>query len=378
MNDDALMRARVTMRSENRLKLGLFGANCSSGRAVTTVPERWSGDWTDCVRLAQMADTAGIEFMLPVGRWKGYGGDTDYQGTTLETLAWACGLLAKTQRITVFATIHAPLFHPVIAAKQFVTADQIGVGRFGLNVVVGWNEDEFEMFGVAQRDHDARYAYGQEWLDAVKRLWGGEQDYDVDGQYIKLHQIRAKPRPYGNTRPIIMNAGASPTGQAFAIRNCDALFSTTTRLTLAGASEHVTAVRDRARAQGRDIGVYTVGVVTCRPSAREAEEYYRHCIIDHADWSAVDQILAKKHITRASHGAEFDAIRRDQANGMGGLPIIGDPDQVAADLARLSETGFTGIALSMVNYLAELPFFCAEVLPRLEKMGVRVPVQPRA
>ncbi len=378
MNDDALMRARVTMRSENRLKLGLFGANCSSGRAVTTVPERWSGDWTDCVRLAQMADAAGIEFMLPVGRWKGYGGDTDYQGTTLETLAWACGLLAKTQRITVFATIHAPLFHPVIAAKQFVTADQIGEGRFGLNVVVGWNEDEFEMFGVAQRDHDARYAYGQEWLDAVKRLWGGEQDYDVEGQYIKLHQIRAKPRPYGNTRPIIMNAGASPTGQAFAIRNCDALFSTTTRLTLAGASEHVTAVRERARAQGRDIGVYTVGVVTCRPSAREAEEYYRHCIIDHADWSAVDHILAKKHITRASHGAEFDAIRRDQANGMGGLPIIGDPDQVAADLARLSETGFTGIALSMVNYLAELPFFCAEVLPRLEKMGVRMPVQPRA
>ena len=374
MNHAALMHARVTMRSENRLKLGLFGANCSSGRAVTTVPERWTGDWSDCVRLAQMADDAGIEFMLPVGRWKGYGGDTDYQGTTLETLAWACGLLAKTRRITVFATIHAPLFHPVIAAKQFVTADQIGEGRFGLNVVVGWNEDEFEMFGVAQRDHEERYAYGQEWLDAVKRLWSADQDYDIDGQYIKLRQVRAKPRPYGGTRPIIMNAGASPTGQAFAIRNCDALFSTTTRLTLSRAAEHVTAVRDRAKEQGRNIGVYTVGVVTCRPTAREAEEYYRHCIIDNADWSAVDQILAKKNITRATHGAEFDAIRRDQANGMGGLPIIGDPDQVAADLARLSITGFTGIALSMVNYLAELPFFCAEVLPRLERMGVRVPL----
>jgi hypothetical protein len=68
------------MGSTNRLKLGLFGANCSSGRAVTTVPERWSGSWPDCVRLAQMADRAGIEFMLPIGRWKGYGGDTDYQG----------------------------------------------------------------------------------------------------------------------------------------------------------------------------------------------------------------------------------------------------------------------------------------------------------
>ena len=53
---------RAAMGSGNRLKLGLFGANCSSGRAVTTVPERWSGSWPDCVRLAQMADRVGIEF----------------------------------------------------------------------------------------------------------------------------------------------------------------------------------------------------------------------------------------------------------------------------------------------------------------------------
>ena len=55
------------------------------------VPERWSGSWPDCVALAQMADEAGIEFMLPIGRWKGYGGDTDYQGATFETVTWACG-----------------------------------------------------------------------------------------------------------------------------------------------------------------------------------------------------------------------------------------------------------------------------------------------
>ena len=55
------------------------------------------------------------------------------------------GLLA---RITVFGTVHAPLFNPVIAAKEMVTADHIGQGRFGLNLVVGWNEGEFEIFGV--------------------------------------------------------------------------------------------------------------------------------------------------------------------------------------------------------------------------------------
>ena len=371
MNEDALMRARISMRSENRLKLGLFGANCSSGRAVTLVPERWSGNWADCVELAQMADDAGIEFMLPVGRWKGYGGDTDYQGTTLETVTWATGLLAKTRRITVFGTVHAPLFHPVIAAKQFVTADQVGEGRFGLNVVLGWNEGEFDMFGAEKRDHEARYAYGQEWLDAVKQMWGAEDDFDFIGEHIKLRKVRAKPRPYGDTSPIIMNAGASPVGQAFAIRNCDALFSTTTRNTIDKAAERVKAIKDTALAQGRDLSVYTVGVITCRPTEQEAKDYYRHCVIDNADWNAVDGILALKDITREKFPDEFDSIRRDQANGMGGMPIIGNPEQVANDLAKLSEAGFTGVALSFVNYTKELPYFRDEVIPRLEKIGIR-------
>jgi len=184
---------RIDMGSANRLKLGLFGANCSSGRAVTTVPERWSGSWHDCVKLAEMADRAGIEFMLPIGCWKGYGGETDYQGGTWETVAWACGLLAKTKRLTVFGTVHAPLIAPLIAAKEFVTADHIGEGRFGLNLVCGWNEDEFEMFGATLRDHEARYEYAQEWLDIVKLVWSPREDFDFNGRFFELRGVRAVP-----------------------------------------------------------------------------------------------------------------------------------------------------------------------------------------
>jgi dimethylsulfone monooxygenase len=368
------MRDRIAMHSANMLKLGLFGANCSSGRAVTMVPERWSGSWDDNLRLAQMADAAGIEFMLPIGRWKGYGGDTDYQGATLESISWASGILASTKRLNVFATVHAPLIHPIIAAKGFVTADHIGHGRFGLNIVVGWNEGEFEMFGVAQRDHERRYDYGQEWVDAIKRMWGPEEDFDFTGDYIKLAKVRAKPKPYGGSRPMIMNAGASATGQAFAIRNCDALFSNADRATFDDWVKHVQRVKTLAKEAERAIDVYTVGVVTCRPSDKEARDYYHHCVIDHADWNAVDRILAMRKITPQTRPDDFIALRNHAANGMGGLPIVGDPDAVAKTLADLSAAGFTGIGLSFVNYLDELPYFCAEVLPRLEKMGLRTKV----
>jgi alkanesulfonate monooxygenase SsuD/methylene tetrahydromethanopterin reductase-like flavin-dependent oxidoreductase (luciferase family) len=56
---------------------------------------------------------------------------------------------------------------------------------------------------------------------------------------------------------------------------------------------------------------------------------------------------------------------------MGGLPVVGDPDHVADQLIDLSKAGLTGIALSLVNYVAELPFFCDEVLPRLARAGLR-------
>src|SRR5436190_14677243 len=101
MAADAPMRERIAMHNANRLKIGLFGANCSSGRAVTLVPERWSGSWADNLKLARMADAAGLDFLLPIGRWKGYGGTTDYQGATLETVSWATGLLALIKRLTV-------------------------------------------------------------------------------------------------------------------------------------------------------------------------------------------------------------------------------------------------------------------------------------
>src|ERR1700704_5471659 len=175
LDANASGRDRMSMQGGNRLKLGLFGASLSAGRAGTEVRGRWGGPGPDNLRLARLADAAGIDFLLPIGRWKGYGGESDFHGTTLETITWACGLLAATERITVFGTVHAPLFHPLIAAKEMVTADHIGGGRFGLNLVAGWNEGEFAMFGVAQRAHEERYEFAQEWIDVIKRAWSGEE-----------------------------------------------------------------------------------------------------------------------------------------------------------------------------------------------------------
>ena len=365
------MRERIAMHSTNTLKLGLFAANCSSARAVTTVPERWPMTWRDNLDLALAADAAGIEFLLPIGRWKGYGGETDFQGTTFETVTWACGLLAATRRITIFGTVHAPLFHPLIAAKEFVTADHIGEGRFGLNLVVGWNEGEFEMFGVEQRAHDRRYDYAQEWLNIVKAAWTREEEFDYEGEFIKLKAVRAKPKPFAETRPVIMNAGASVAGREFALGNCDAYFTGTTLDTLDSAAKAVDDVRNAACARGREIDIYTTGDIVCRPTRREAEDYFRYCLEEHADWSVVDAIMEMRGQRLSVESALLDEARRVTAHRLSGFSMVGTPDEVADLLARVSGAGFNGIAFSFVNFAKEFSYFCQEILPRLEAMGLR-------
>ena len=100
------------------------------------------------------------------------------------------GFSARRRRITVFGTVHAPIFNPVVAAKEMVTADHIGEGRFGLNIVVGWNEGEFDMFGVEQRAHEDRYEYAQEWIDVIKLIWSDRENFDFDGKYLHMKAIK--------------------------------------------------------------------------------------------------------------------------------------------------------------------------------------------
>ena len=58
--------------NRNKLKLGFFSPNCSSGMSVTKAPERCVNSWENNMTLAGMADDPAIEFVLPIARRFGY------------------------------------------------------------------------------------------------------------------------------------------------------------------------------------------------------------------------------------------------------------------------------------------------------------------
>jgi len=364
----------------NPFKLAMFGSNCSGGVAFTKLPERWDASWENNLKLAQMSDEAGIECVIPVARWKGFGGETDPSGSTFETITWACGLLAQTRKVNVFGTVHVPLIHPVLAAKQMVTADHVGHGRFGLNIVCGYNQDEFDMFGLQQEEHDTRYEQGQEWWDIVKKLWSGAGPPNHEGKFYKLSALKGSPGPWDGKNPTVMNAGASPAGRGFAIRNSDLHFDH------CGVPEdtapRIQETKRLGRAQGHEMQVWLPVSIVCRPSQKEVDEYLDHCIAN-GDWAAVDHVIDILTGTKGTRSISAETFRQKvkgerRVPGYGvGYVINGTPDYVAKELNRLHAAGFDGAAIDFVNYLDELPYFVQEVIPRLERMSIRRPVSAR-
>jgi alkanesulfonate monooxygenase SsuD/methylene tetrahydromethanopterin reductase-like flavin-dependent oxidoreductase (luciferase family) len=360
----------IPILEAEHFRLGLFSSNCSGGLAVTKVPERWSGSWEDNLRMARLADRVGIDFVLPIARWIGYGGTTNFHEGVLEPIPWATAIVAATERLTAFATVHTAFNHPVVTAKQIATVDQVAPGRVGLNVVAGWNQPEYEAMGVdLPSDHDDRYALAQEWVDVIGALWSREGRYDLPGRFFDLHGVEALPKPAAGRIPIL-NAGSSAQGRAYAARNADFVF------TIVGGPEDgagvVQQLQAGSAAQGRRAGVMTPTHVVCRPTRAEAEEYLRYYADEQADWDAVDNLMRLQGLHAQSFSPEMlETFRGRFAAGHGTCPLIGSPDDVADEIERFAKAGFGGITMAFVDYVGELDYFAQEVMPRLAKKGLR-------
>ncbi|WP_239464151.1 LLM class flavin-dependent oxidoreductase [Glutamicibacter protophormiae] len=355
-------------------KLGLFSANCSGGLAVTKIDERWGATWEENLAMAKVADQLGFDFLLPIARWIGYKGDTNFHGSVLDPIVWAAALISSTERINVFSTIHTAFNHPMVTAKQMATLDQLGGGgRAGLNIVAGWNQPEYEAMGTLMpHEHDDRYSFAQEWADVVLAAWQEPGIFNMETKHFKLRGAESEPKPLGNKVPIL-NAGSSGQGRAYAAKNSDFVFTIVPDV--ATGATIASTVKEQARTEfGREVGVFTLGHVVCRDTREEAHEYLEYYARDNADWGAVDYLMGLQGLHAQSFTPEMLATMRDRfASGHGSLPLVGTPEDVADQITALYEAGFDGMTLAFVDYVTELEYFGQKVLPILEARGVRLP-----
>lgn len=357
---------------DNKMKLGVMAFNCSHGSTITTAEGAWEMTWPETVELAQMADGAGMEVVLPVGRWRGYGGPTNFNNRTFESFTWAAAVGAVTKQIGVFATTHVPLVNPVMAAKMASTIDHVTNGRFCLNVVCGWFKDEFDMFGADWRHHDERYEYGAEWVELVRKLWSHQGEFDFDGRFFKSKKAWSEPKPLQKPYPPIMNAGGSKAGQEFAAHVADMNFVILREHDLEGGRKQVDYLKNMARAAGREVQVWVHVYVVCRETEKEAQDYLNYYVREKGDYEAVRNLM---HI----FGIQSETLPKEKLDefqfhfiaGHGGFPLVGTKEQVVDGLDLLSKMGVDGCLISWVRYKDELAHWNSQVMPLIEQAGLR-------
>ena len=354
--------------NDNKMKLGVFGSNCSSGLCMSAAETNFKPTWEENLRIAETAEALGLELLLPVARWHGFGGSVDFNGDNMEVYTWAAGLAAKTEKIMVAATSHVPTVHPILAAKQGATIDHISHGRFVLNVVCGWFRTEMEMFGAKQLEHDERYRRADEWLTIMKRLWTEQEDFDHEGTYYRVQNGYLQPKPVQKPWPVLINAGSSEAGQEFSAKHCD--FNFIAADTLENSEHVIKSVRNKARDYGREIGVMTFGLIVCRDTEKEARQVFDH-IVEKGDYEGLKTLLAQLGVESGSFQAQVKQFAERFFAGWGGYPIVGSPEQVVDKLAELSRIGIDGFTAGWLDYAQELDYFGQRVLPLMKQAGLR-------
>jgi len=202
-------------------------------------------------------------------------------------------------------------------------------------------------------------------------MWTESQAFDFDGEFLHLKNVVAEPKMTHVEPPLLINAGASDAGRAFSLQHCHGFFTNFVRREANDTVEFVKKFKQDAAAIGREINVFTQGHVVCRPTRKEAEDYYNYFTTEGADFDAIDEILRLKNIT-PQNTPDYAERRRAIPYRNIGFPIVGSPDDVAEKLAEIHSIGISGIAFSLVNYVKETPLLAQEVFPRLKRMGLRV------
>lgn len=359
------------MADRNRLQLGTFGTNLAPGITFTSIPGALTTDWSRVQDLAHRAEAMGFEAIVPISRWKGYGGTHNPHSDAYDTLTWAAAVGAITTSARIFATVSMPVVHPVMAAKQMATIDHVTGGRAGINVLAGWYRPEMEMFGADLLAHDRRYDLADEWIEIVQRLWTETEEFDFEGDFFHLTGAHSAPKPIGE-RPQIMNAAMSGRGLDFALQNTDKLYVKLSDDRELATAQVANAKRQARERYGREIEVWTFGYVVDGATEQAAKDFLHYYAQENGMHDAAINALRIMGVEAEVAGDNSTAARRfSWVAGDGGVPLIGTASQVADGLEWLSDVGIDGCLLGWPLWEEGMSRFADGILPLLIERGLR-------
>jgi pyrimidine oxygenase len=342
-----------------RKAFGVFLPVANGGWIVSDATPTLDGLWKQNLAAAVTADEVGMDFVMSMGKWRGFGGDTNHWGVSMESLTMMAGIAQATKRVKIWATAHTLLHNPAVIAKVITTLDHISGGRAGLNIVAGAFREEFAQMGAwdDSLDHDDRYVLAQEWTQLVKRLWS-EPSVTFKGRFFQFDDCVSDPKPLQKPRPTLICAGISDRGFQFSVREADACF-------VGGRSwDEVRDASRRAKTMAAEIG--------------RTIRTYAMCTLIHADTDAKAELLVERYREGADMGAIVNMLKSwgvpperisDVAEKQGPFmtqTMVGGPATCGEKVdAFMAHCELDGLMLIFPDYVEGLKMFGSEILPKM-------------
>jgi pyrimidine oxygenase len=362
------------------MDLGVFLPIANNGWLISSTAPQYMPTFSLNKSICLEAERGGLDFALSMVKFRGDGGVTEYWDYAMDSFALMAGLAAATSTLQLYASVASPTMHPAMTARMVATIDDVSGGRFGVNMVPGFNKLEYSSMGLWPGDeyYDTRYDYSTEYVEVMKALWTDGR-VTHKGTYFELDDCVCQPLP--SRRIPIMCAGQSPRGMRFAAEVGDYNF-------VFGDLAQLRALRrqlDQACAtSGRPVGAYALFGVIAAETDAEAVELARLYTAG-TDYAAIDTLVSYWSSDTKGTGTQTALTTRSRvlpdivfddpsrAALIQGGPfylhphLVGSYDRVAAYLdAAALDAGMAGVVMTFADFVDDIVTFGNEVMPRMQ------------
>ena len=258
------------------MKIGVFIPIGNNGWLISENAPQYMPTFDLNKEIVLKAEHHGFDFALSMIKLRGFGGKTEFWDHNLESFTLMAGLAAVTSRIQLFATAATLTTPPAIAARMASTIDSISHGRFGLNLITGWQKPEYSQMGLWPGDEyfAHRYDYLAEYIEILRDLWRTGVS-DRRGKFFQMDDCRMSPRPSADIKVIC--AGQSGAGMAFSAKYADYNFcfgkGVNTPTAFAPAAERLLAATAKT---GRHVTTYVLLMIIAGETDAAAMAKWEH------------------------------------------------------------------------------------------------------
>ena len=349
------------------MQVGVFVPINNNGWLISKTSPQYMPSFDLNKAIALKAEEHGLDFLLSMIKLRGFGGVTEFWEHGLESFTLMAGLAAVTERIKIYATCPTLVIPPAFAARMCNTIDSISHGRFGLNLITGWQRPEYSQMGLWPGDEHFknRYKMLDEYARILREVWAtGVSDFK--GEYYQMDDCRVRPTPTGDMK--IICAGSSDEGLAFSAQWADYAFclgkGVNTPTAFAFNNERLAVATAKT---GRDVSVFVLVMIIAAETDEEAFEkwaVYREGVDEEAvAWLGV-QGAADKTSTTTNVRQLAD---KESAVNLNMGTLVGSYERIAAmldEMATVPNTG--GVLLTFDDFLAGVEAFGTRIQPLMK------------